>query len=122
MDLFRLKERQTTWARETAAGAVTFMAMAYIIFVNPSVLATAMGQDLVPALAVATCVGAGLLTILMGLASNYPLALAPGMGLNAFLAFGVIIGMKVSWQAAMGIVFIEGAVITLLVLTNVREG
>lgn len=122
MDLFRLKERQTTWARETAAGAVTFMAMAYIIFVNPSVLATAMGQDLVPALAVATCVGAGLLTMLMGLASNYPLALAPGMGLNAFLAFGVIIGMKVSWQAAMGIVFIEGAVITLLVLTNVREG
>jgi AGZA family xanthine/uracil permease-like MFS transporter len=122
MDLFRLKEKRTTWAREATAGAVTFMAMAYIIFVNPSVLAAAMGQDLVPALAVATCVGAGLLTILMGLASNYPLALAPGMGLNAFLAFGVIIGMKVSWQAAMGIVFIEGAVITVLVLTNVREG
>ena len=122
MDLFRLKENRTTWRREVGAGVVTFMAMAYIIFVNPSVLATAMGQDLVPALAVATCVGAGLLTILMGLASNYPLALAPGMGLNAFLAFGVILGMKVSWQAAMGVVFIEGAVITLLVLTNVREG
>ena len=122
MDLFRLKQNRTTWRREVGAGVVTFMAMAYIIFVNPSVLATAMGQDLVPALAVATCVGAGLLTMLMGLASNYPLALAPGMGLNAFLAFGVIIGMKVSWQAAMGVVFIEGAVITLLVLTNVREG
>lgn len=122
MDLFRLKQNRTTWRREVGAGVVTFMAMAYIIFVNPSVLATAMGQDLVPALAVATCVGAGLLTILMGLASNYPLALAPGMGLNAFLAFGVILGMKVSWQAAMGVVFIEGAVITLLVLTNVREG
>lgn len=122
MDLFRLKENRTTWGREAAAGAVTFMAMAYIIFVNPSVLAAAMGQDLVPALAVATCVGAGLVTILMGLASNYPLALAPGMGLNAFLAFGVILGMKVSWQAAMGVVFIEGAVITVLVLTNIREG
>lgn len=122
MDLFRLKQNRTTWGREATAGAVTFMAMAYIIFVNPSVLAAAMGQDLVPALAVATCVGAGLLTILMGLASNYPLALAPGMGLNAFLAFGVVLGMKVSWQAAMGIVFIEGAIITLLVLTHVREG
>lgn len=122
MDWFRLKENGTTWAREAVAGAVTFMAMSYIIFVNPSILAAAMGHELVPALAAATCVGAGLLTILMGLASNKPLALAPGMGLNAFLAFGVILGMKVPWPAAMGIVFLEGVVITALVLTNVREG
>lgn len=122
MDWFKLKENGTTWGREAAAGAVTFMAMSYIIFANPSILAAAMGQELVPALAAATCVGAGLLTILMGLASNRPLALAPGMGLNAFLAFGVILGMKVPWPAAMGIVFLEGAVITALVLTNVREG
>lgn len=122
MDGFKLKENGTTWGREAAAGAVTFMAMSYIIFANPSILAAAMGQELVPALAAATCVGAGLLTILMGLASNRPLALAPGMGLNAFLAFGVILGMKVPWPAAMGVVFLEGAVITGLVLTNVREG
>jgi AGZA family xanthine/uracil permease-like MFS transporter len=73
-------------------------------------------------LAVATCFGAGLLSILMGVASNYPLALAPGMGLNAFLAYGVIIGMKIPWQIAMGIVFLEGAIISVLVLTNIREG
>ena len=122
MDIFKLREKRTTVGREVTAGAVTFMAMAYIIFVNPKILAAAMGEEFVPALAVATCIGAGVLTILMGLFSNYPFALAPGMGLNAFLAFGVVIGMKVPWQTAMGIVFIEGAIISLLVLTNVREG
>ena len=104
------------------AGVVTFMAMAYIIFVNPKILAAAMGDELLPALAVATCIGAGALSILMGLASNYPFALAPGMGLNAFLAYGVVIGMKVPWQAAMGLVFLEGAIISILVMTNIREG
>ncbi len=122
MDIFKLREKRTMVGREVTAGVVTFMAMAYIIFVNPSILAAAMGEELVPALAVATCIGAGVLTILMGLLSNYPFALAPGMGLNAFLAFGVVIGMKVPWQTAMGIVFIEGAIISLLVLTHVREG
>ncbi len=122
MDIFKLREKRTTVGREVTAGAVTFMAMAYIIFVNPKILAAAMGEEFVPALAVATCIGAGVLTILMGLLSNYPFALAPGMGLNAFLAFGVVIGMKVPWQTAMGIVFVEGAIISLLVLTNVREG
>ncbi len=122
MDLFKLKENRTTVGRELAAGVVTFMAMAYIIFVNPKILAAAMGEEFVPALAVATCFGAGILSILMGIASNYPFALASGMGLNAFLAFGVILGMKVPWQTAMGIVFLEGAIITVLVLTNVREG
>jgi adenine/guanine/hypoxanthine permease len=122
MDVFKLRENRTTWGREVGAGAVTFMAMAYIIFVNPSVLAAAMGPEFVPALAVATCVGAGFMTILMGLASNYPFALAPGMGLNAFLAFSVVIGMKVPWPTAMGVFSLEGAIITVLVLTNVREG
>jgi AGZA family xanthine/uracil permease-like MFS transporter len=121
MDIFKLKENRTTAGREIAAGVVTFMAMAYIIFVNPKILAAAMGEEMVPSLVVATCIGAGLLSILMGVASNYPLAMASGMGLNAFLAYGVIIGMKVPWQTAMGIVFIEGAIITLLVLSNVRE-
>lgn len=121
MDIFKLKANQTTVGREIVAGLVTFMAMAYIIFVNPKILAAAMGDELLPALAVATCIGAGILSILMGLASNYPLALASGMGLNAFLAYGVIIGMKVSWPTAMGIIFIEGVIITILVLTNVRK-
>ncbi len=121
MDFFKLKENRTTAGREITAGVVTFMAMAYIIFVNPKILAAAMGDDLVPALAVATCIGAGVLSILMGLIANYPLALASGMGLNAFLAFGVVIGMKVPWQTAMGVVFIEGAIITVLVMTHVRE-
>lgn len=107
--------------REILAGMVTFMAMAYIIFVNPKILAAAMGDELFPALVLATCLGAGILSILMGLVSNYPLALASGMGLNAFLAYGVIMGMKVPWQTAMGIVFVEGVIITILVLTNVRK-
>jgi AGZA family xanthine/uracil permease-like MFS transporter len=122
MDVFKLKQNQTTAGREIGAGVVTFMAMAYIIFVNPKILAAAMGEEFIPALAVATCFGAGLLSILMGLASNYPFALASGMGLNAFLAYGVVIGMKVPWQTAMGIVFLEGAIIFVLVLTRVREG
>ncbi len=121
MNFFRLKENQTTAGREIVAGMVTFMAMAYIIFVNPKILAAAMGDELMPALVMATCLGAGLLSILMGLVSNYPLALASGMGLNAFLAYGVILGMNVPWPVAMGIIFIEGAVITILVLTNVRR-
>ncbi len=121
MDIFKIKENQTTVGREIVAGVVTFMAMAYIIFVNPKILAAAMGDELLPALAVATCVGAGILSILMGLVGNYPLAMASGMGLNAFLAYGVIIGMKVPWPTAMGIIFLEGAVITVLVLTHVRE-
>ncbi len=122
MDLFKLKQNHTTVGREMGAGVVTFMAMAYIIFVNPKILAAAMGEEFIPALAVATCFGAGLLSILMGLASNYPFALASGMGLNAFLAYGVVIGMKVPWQTAMGIVFLEGAIIFVLVLTRIREG
>jgi adenine/guanine/hypoxanthine permease len=121
MNVFKLKENQTTAGREIVAGMVTFMAMAYIIFVNPKILAAAMGNDLFPALVLATCLGAGMLSILMGLASNYPLALAPGMGLNAFLAYGVIMGMNVPWPTAMGIIFVEGVIITVLVLTNVRK-
>jgi len=121
MDIFKLKENQTTIGREILAGMVTFMAMAYIVFVNPKILAAAMGNDLFPALVLATCLGAGILSILMGLVSNYPLALASGMGLNAFLAYGVIMGMKVPWPTAMGIIFVEGVIITILVLTNVRK-
>jgi AGZA family xanthine/uracil permease-like MFS transporter len=119
--LFRLRENKTTVAREIAAGFVTFMAMAYIIFVNPGILSGAMDKQLFPALTVATCIAAGITTICMGLFTNYPLALASGMGLNAVLAFTVIVGMKQSWQVAMGIIVIEGIVVSILVLTNIRE-
>jgi len=120
-NFFKLRERNTTVPREIVAGVVTFMTMAYIIFVNPSILSSAMGEAMIPALAVATCLAAGLSTIAMGLVANYPLALASGMGLNAFLTFSVVLGLKVPWQTAMGIVFIEGLLVTILVLTNVRE-
>ncbi|BDG61290.1 NCS2 family permease [Caldinitratiruptor microaerophilus] len=116
---FRLREAGTDVRTEVIAGIVTFMTMAYIIFVNPDIL----GAAGVPrqAAAVATALGAGVMTILMGLASNYPLALASGMGLNAVLAFGVVLGAGYTWQQAMGIVFWEGLLVTLLVLTGARE-
>jgi AGZA family xanthine/uracil permease-like MFS transporter len=108
-------------------GLTTFMVMAYIIFVNPAILSFAG----VPALhgqgppfaatQAATCLVAGAFTIAMGVVANYPLAVAPGMGLNAAVAFQLIAGLKLPWPAAMGVVFLEGAAITALVLTGVRE-
>ncbi len=117
---FKLKENKTTVSREIIAGLVTFMTMAYIIFVNPSILSNAMGEDLFPAITVATCLAAGIMTICMGIFSNYPLALASGMGLNAVVTYGLVLQLKLSWQVAMGMVFIEGIVIAILVLTNFR--
>lgn len=120
-DFFKLKENKTSVGQEIMAGLVTFMTMAYIIFVNPGILSDAMGKEFFPALVVATCLAAGISTLAMGLFTNYPFALASGMGLNAALAYGLILGMKLSWQTAMAVVFIEGVIITLLVLTNIRE-
>ena len=124
---FALRERGTTVGGEVRGGFTTFVVMAYIIFVNPAILSFAG----VPALAgqgppfaavqAATCLVAGVLTIAMGLFTNYPLALASGMGLNAVVAFQLIAGLKLPWPAAMGVVFLEGAVITVLVLTGFRE-
>lgn len=119
--IFKLKANDTTLSREVIAGIVTFMTMAYIIFVNPCILSQAMGKNLLSALTFATCLGAGITTICMGLLTNYPLALASGMGLNAVISYGVVLGMNLPWQTAMGIVFIEGIIVTFLVLTNVRE-
>lgn len=116
---FRLKENGTTVRTEVIAGLVTFMTMSYIIFVNPSILEAA-GVPKGPAI-VATALAAAATTLFMGLTTNYPFALASGMGLNAFLAFGVVLGLGVSWQTAMGIIFVEGLIVTLLVLTRVRE-
>jgi AGZA family xanthine/uracil permease-like MFS transporter len=112
---------------EVRAGATTFMVMAYIIFVNPLILGFAgvpglEGQGLpFAATLTVTCLSAGLLTIAMGLASNYPLALAPGMGLNAVVAFELVAGRGLTWPQAMTVVFLEGLVITVLVLTRFRE-
>ena len=124
---FRCAERSTNLRTEVRAGATTFMVMAYIIFVNPIVL----GYTGVPGLEgkglpfaatlTVTCLTAGVLSIAMGLASNYPFALAPGMGLNAVVAFELVAGRGLTWPQAMTVVFLEGLVITLLVLTRFRE-
>ncbi len=124
---FKFKERHTDLRTELLAGVVTFMTMAYIIFVNPGILSAAFGADKaaaaawIPAIATATALGAALMSICMGLFANRPLALASGMGLNAVVAFSIIIGAKVPWQVGMSVIFLEGVLITLLVLTGLRE-
>jgi AGZA family xanthine/uracil permease-like MFS transporter len=124
---FGLRERGTSVAIEVRAGFTTFMVMAYIIFVNPIVLGyigvpglDGKGLPFGPTLTV-TCLTAGLLSIAMGLFTNYPLALAPGMGLNAVVAFELVAGRGLTWPQAMTIVALEGVVITILVLTRFRE-
>jgi adenine/guanine/hypoxanthine permease len=124
---FGLKARGTTVGAEVLAGLTTFMVMAYIIFVNPAILSFAgipalqpQGVPFAPTLA-ATCLVAAVATALMGLVTNYPLAVASGMGLNAVVAFQLIAAQKLPWPAAMGVIFLEGVVITLLVLVGVRE-
>ncbi|HBH01778.1 MAG: hypothetical protein A2W08_13355 [Candidatus Rokubacteria bacterium RBG_16_73_20] len=124
---FRLGERSTDLGTEVRAGLTTFMVMAYIVFVNPIVLGyvgvpglEGKGLPFAATLTV-TCLTAGVLSIAMGLASNYPLALAPGMGLNAVVAFELVAGRGLTWPQAMTVVFLEGLVITLLVLTRFRE-
>ncbi len=125
--LFRLTEHQTTVRREIGAGVTTFMVMAYIIFVNPAILSFAgvpSGEGKGPPFAqvmVATCFAAALMTLLMGLVSNRPFALAPGMGLNAVVAYQLVVGMGLTWQEAMGVVLVEGIAITVLVLVGLRE-
>jgi len=124
---FKFKERGTNVRTEVLAGIVTFMTMAYIIFVNPGLLSAAFGVTpaaqaaWIPALATATTLGAGIMCLAMGIFANRPFALASGMGLNAVVAFSIIIGLKVPWQVGMSVIFVEGIVITLIVLTGLRE-
>lgn len=116
---FKLKENGADVRTEILAGITTFMTMAYIIFVNPGILSnTGMPFG---ALLVATCLSSALATLLMAFTANYPFALAPGMGLNAFFAFTVVLGMGISWQTALAAVFIEGILFILLTLTKMRE-
>lgn len=116
---FKLTENGTDVRTEIMAGITTFMTMAYIIFVNPGIL-SATGMPF-GALLVATCLSSALATLLMAFTANYPFALAPGMGLNAFFAFTVVLGMGISWQTALAAVFVEGILFILLTLSKVRE-
>lgn len=116
---FKLKENGTDAKTEVLAGITTFMTMAYILAVNPSILsATGMDQG---AVFTATALAAALGTFLMAVFANYPFALAPGMGLNAYFAYTIVLGMGYDWQFALAAVFVEGLVFMLLSLTNVRE-
>ena len=116
--IFGLTERGTTVRTELTAGLTTFLAMAYIVVVNPAILSST-GMP-VAAVAAATCLIAGLASIMMGLTANLPLALAPGMGLNAYFAFTVVKGMGVPWQIALGCVFLSGIAFLILTLVGVR--
>ena len=116
---FGLWERGTSAQTEVLAGFTTFLTMAYIVLVNPAIL----GQAGMPiaAVAAATCFAAAFGSILMGLVANTPLALAPGMGLNAYFSFTVVQQMGVPWPVALGCVFISGIAFLILTLTGVRQ-
>ncbi|MGE5652624.1 NCS2 family permease [Noviherbaspirillum sp. UKPF54] len=117
--LFKLREQNTDVRTEVLAGLTTFLTMAYIVFVNPSILGDAgMPKD---AVFVATCVAAAIGTLVMGLYANYPIAMAPGMGLNAYFAYGVVKGMGFSWEAALGAVCISGILFVIVSLVRIRE-
>ncbi|MCI9531752.1 MAG: NCS2 family permease [Lachnospiraceae bacterium] len=116
---FKLKENHTTVRTEVIAGFTTFMTMAYILAVNPSILSAA-GMN-ANAVLIATALASFVGTLLMAVLANYPFALAPGMGLNAYFAYTVVLGMGYSWQFALFAVFVEGVIFIILSLTNVRE-
>jgi len=117
--IFRLSENQTSARVEVLAGTTTFLTMAYIIFVNPTILSqTGMPA---PAVMAATCISAGFASILMGVYARYPIALAPGMGLNAYFAFTMVPELGGNWQLALGLVFLSGVIFFILSITPARE-
>jgi AGZA family xanthine/uracil permease-like MFS transporter len=116
---FEFKKLNTTWKTEILAGVTTFITMAYIVFVNPSILKDA-GMPIAAVFA-ATCLAAALGSILMGAFARYPIALAPGMGLNAYFAYTVVKGLHVPWQTALGAVFLSGVAFLILTVTGVRQ-
>jgi AGZA family xanthine/uracil permease-like MFS transporter len=122
---FGFAARGTTFARDTAAGATTFVVMSYIIFVNPIILTGAtpkFGPTITfPEVLTSTCLVAAVMSIVMGLTTNYAYAIAPGMGLNAFIAYGLVASGKASWPEAMGLVVLEGVAMVLLAVTGLRE-
>src|SRR5262245_61021514 len=116
--LFKLSENKTTIRTELAAGLTTFLTMAYIIFVNPQILSEA-GVPFSGAM-FATCLSAAVGSLMMGLLANYPFALAPGMGLNAYFTYTVVLGLHHDWHTALGAVFISGVVFLILTLARIR--
>jgi AGZA family xanthine/uracil permease-like MFS transporter len=116
---FAFAAHQTTWRTELLAGLTTFVTMAYIIFVNPAILSET-GMPLA-AVTTSTCLCAAVGSILMGALANYPLALAPGMGLNAYFTYTVVKGMGVPWQTALGAVFLSGVIFLLLTFGGIRQ-
>jgi len=117
--VFHLEEHQTTVRRELLAGLTTFMTMSYVVVVNPRILSEG-GMPLEGVL-FATCVSSAFATLVMGLWANYPIALAPGMSLNAYFTYSIVIGRGVPWQTALGVVFLSGLLFLLLTLTSIRE-
>ena len=117
--VFHLSENQTTVGRELLAGLTTFMTMAYVVVVNPRILSEA-GMP-VEGVLFATCVSAALATLVMGVWANYPIALAPGMSLNAYFTYSIVLGRGIPWQTVLGVVLLSGVLFLILTLTNVRE-
>ena len=124
MKMFEIKEHGTSVRTEIVAGITTFMTMAYIIFVNPAILSVPQphgaGMNFEAVMA-ATCLSSAITTMLMAFLANYPIALAPGMGMNALFSFGICGAMKVSWDVALGIVFLSGVIFILLTGVGIRE-
>ncbi len=116
---FRLKENQTSLRTELIGGLTTFITMAYIVVVNPQILSKA-GVP-IEGVVFATCISAAVATLVMGLYANYPIALAPGMSLNAYFTYVVCMQMKVPWQTALGVIFFSGVIFLVLTVTRVRE-
>ena len=117
--LFKLKENGTDAKTEIVAGLTSFMAMAYIIVVNPGILSKS-GMPFGPVL-IATCLGSALACFLMAAFANYPFALMPGMGLNAYFTYSVCLAMGIDWRIALTAVFVEGFIFILLTLSNIRQ-
>ena len=116
---FKLQENGTTIKTEVMAGVITFMTMAYILIVNPSILSST-GMDS-GAVLTATAISAAIATVCMAFFANYPFVLAPGMGLNAYFAYTVVLKNGYSWETALAAVFVEGIIFILLSAANVRE-
>src|ERR1700720_2518192 len=116
---FQFQELGTNWRTEILAGCTTFVTMAYIIFVNPAILSET-GMPLTAVVA-ATCLCAALGSLMMGILARYPIALAPGMGLNAYFTYTVVKGMGVPWETALGAVFLSGVAFLILTLVGIRQ-
>src|SRR5271169_120049 len=116
---FEFARLGTNWRTEILAGVTTFLTMAYIVLVNPSILAAA-GMPLA-AVTAATCISAGFASILMGVIARYPIALAPGMGLNAYFTYTVCLKMHVPWQTALGAVFLSGVIFLAITAVGIRQ-